>query len=702
MSDTQGASDPGTATGGLENDMPGIGNAPANPRTVPSGLGGLANFAQQILGIGGPAPRAPGPGRSPFQYPGQSQIPQQRQPPVSPNAPRWEGTTGSLFLPRGSEQPPSRFSPFKGTVPTGNYRSWGQPEQFPELPQSFELPGLYKGLGQFFGQQGGTSGPLGLMLAGHADAYIKGVIQGQEFRAKMAKEQLLQRALELQEKQELQHTTYADRMREYFELAGEDKAKAGTVSIKGVDLRNALHNDALKLGDTDFANMIENGATFDQLMRYQDFRDARLKDLQKANDKASQQAEEDKATWGMTAPGEEATARGGAAAGADPFAPSQERPPSATIQTPRFGGDPSTGSGAPTLTPQGQQQPTSGSDFWTTPNGTDTPSVQEAIREAATGRGQKVPGPMGNYITQRSEDLKNYIKNNILKNPNLGPDTKDAQGNIHSPVADALDALGGNFGDDSTALTYYRAGLGGGQTGGGGGGGPEQNYNSLLRDLARKRRPGNPAQGDPGWQQRNYQLISDFEKNTQTQQTNGRLTNLATTGRQLQEAIDNIPTGVDKGAFATAMRNFNNGVFTGDPRYVAVAQAWNNYNIEKNTLLRGGVGGIGETRETEAIIPKLFERPEDFRVALVQDAENVKVRADQIQKRYHDLGGEGDYPGFDRGAYKVVSDMVNVEPINNKKPGDRVMIDGSPAIWRGVYDENGKYIPPDERYQQVR
>lgn len=313
MSDTQGAE---TGSGGLENDMPAIGSAPPSPRMVPSALGGLADFAQKVLGIGRPAPQAAGPGRSPWQSPGQSQLPVQPQRPPHPDAPRWQGTTASLFLPKGTQQPVASFSPFIGTVPKGDFRNWGQPEEYPNLPQSFEVPGVFQSVGKFFGQQNGPSGPLGLLLAGHTDAYIKGVMQRQQYQANVFREKMLESAFALEEQQRQQHTVYADHGREFFELAGEDRAKLGTIKVKGLNLMDTWHQDAIKMGDTDFANMIENGATYDQLMRFQDYRDARLKDLQKANQKATEQDAEDAAFEGQGTGG----AKGQSS---DPFAPSQ-------------------------------------------------------------------------------------------------------------------------------------------------------------------------------------------------------------------------------------------------------------------------------------------------------------------------------------------------------------------------------------------
>lgn len=343
MSDTQGYD---TASGGLENDMPGLETAPASPRMVPSALGGIANYARQALGVGAPAPQALRPGRSPFQFPGQSQIPQA---PPQPNTPRWEGTTASLYLPRHSLQPPARFTPFRGSLPTADWRQWGQPEEFPNLPQSHELPGVTMGLSRFFGQMGGGLDRLAVLamaMGGHADDYIKGVMLGQEYRSKIAKERWLEKSMELQDQLEKRHTLYADDLALFNEYTNGDPTKLDTVRIKGESWRDRLHRDAMQTDDKDVIQMLEDGQTAQQIMDYQNVRDGRLKDLQKVNEKAQQQEAEDnkeRADAGLPPePSKQSTT--------DPLAPRPRDDQTGIAPQPVVAGGP-----APTQTPQGPQ-----------------------------------------------------------------------------------------------------------------------------------------------------------------------------------------------------------------------------------------------------------------------------------------------------------------------------------------------------------
>ena len=157
------------------------------------------------------------------------------------------------------------------------------------------------------------------------------------------------------------------------------------------------------------------------------------------------------------------------------------------------------------------------------------------------------------------------------------------------------------------------------------------------------------------------------------------------------------------GALGTALSNITGGAFTAAPWAIRIKTAWNNYNIEKNVLLRGGVGGIGETRETEGIIPPLWATPEDYRIGLTQDAQNAYQRASQISSRFHDLGGTGDPPGWDRNVAKDIKDLAQIEPGFNVEPNEivsgKAWPDGKARKWLGYYDENGRSIAPRDRWE---
>jgi hypothetical protein len=268
----------------------------------------------------------------------------------------WDGTTASIGLPKGSPQPPAKFTPFIGATPRGDIGNWGKPDPYGATPQSFELPTIYRTLGQFFGQSNGAAGPLGMLIAGHAGAYMKGLMLGQEFASKQAREQLLQKSLELQQQQEEWHTQYADEYAKFALKAGtNDPAKIATTTINGRNLYDTYADIAYRTGDKDVEGMLEDGMSMDKIVRYQDFRDSKLKDLQKANAKLTEQDKEDKG-W------EEGSGEsGGAQPGqpSSPLAPPPEQPtpaqPGAAPAAPQGGTPPTAVARANPLAPPGQE-----------------------------------------------------------------------------------------------------------------------------------------------------------------------------------------------------------------------------------------------------------------------------------------------------------------------------------------------------------
>lgn len=638
-----------TASGGLENDMPGIGNAPASPSMVPQGLGGLvSSFARMFSGA--PAPRAPGPGRSPWQSPGQSQIPQTPH----PDAPRWAGTTASLFLPKGSEQPPSKFTPFIGTLPKGDMSLWGKPEEYPNLPESHELPGIYKGLGQFFSSPGqggsGLSVPLAFAMTGHADEYIKGLMQGQEFKAKMAREQMVNSAMKLQMQQELQHTTYADHGREFYELAGEDKRKMATLKIKGMGLMDTWLNDARQMGDTDFENMIESGASFDQLMRFQDYRDAKLKDLQKANAKAQEQAEDDK----MWEDGNSGDAKPQEPPGS-PFAPSQPQAPSG-FEAPT----PSAPSGkeAPSMTASNDPDKPS-------PDAQETQAAQPTTgltpEDAATlqaARGYELDPKMAPHARQKAlhdgEGIKAKVAD-IIANPNLsGEQVRDA--------VRAIPRYGPSIDAEMQGVSNYTHPIGG-QTGISTGGrqGEWSGPDGYLAHLVKKY--------NPTWNQAYYHDRDRFRTDATTQMTLLRTSGISADANAVLEDLKVLE---HSGRAATGL-DLNQVIENAkrDPMYAGLAADWQAYNDAFNTIVSGGRHTVSGTREQAGIVPTSYASPAAFRAAIKGHMNDAYGMIEGLHRRWESIGGKkDDMPSYDANLEKNIRDIRDMDWLTGTYPGD--------------------------------
>jgi hypothetical protein len=288
-----------TATGGLVNDMPGLPmSPPGRGPGPPTALGGLAQAFHGMMGGQRPPQPLP-PGQSPWQTPGQSQRP------APPNQ-RWQGSTASLYLPRGSLQPPAKFTPYMRGPRTTNYMQWGQDDDNGQSPQPFETLGMYQKTANFFGQNGSASIiPLALSMGRNAGAFLNGVMQGQQYAAKMHREKMLDDAQELELRQQKEMYTYYDTVNEYEVAKGVGKAgDIGGYMIKGRTVLDALNEEAMKLGDEKFQAILGTGSV-EKALQYLHERNNNWQNLKSANQSAKKQEEEDNnKEWGVPSEGD--------------------------------------------------------------------------------------------------------------------------------------------------------------------------------------------------------------------------------------------------------------------------------------------------------------------------------------------------------------------------------------------------------------
>lgn len=653
MSDVQGAED--TASGGLVNDMPGIGNAPASPRMVPSALGGLAQFAQQALGIGRPASLAPGPGRSPFQFPGQSQIP---VPPGGGAGDRWQGTTASMVLPKGSPQPEGKFTPYIGTLPTNDHTKWGVPEEYPNLPQSHEVPGLYSKLGQIFGQQGGATGPWGLLLAGHANAYIKGVMQGQQYRANLEKERMVLAGMKLAEIEEKRHRMIGEIVAKYVTEAGSrDPAKLDKFAIRGVTMNDALHQYAIENDDPDIRQMTEDGVGLGKIWDYQKLRDANWKDLQKTNQKAQEQSEDDK-MWDDNQQG------GGSQSSSTAPQPTPESP--APDQP---GGAPApemTASTEPPLNPDAPSPDASnveGMNFSLTPDDqkpADQPSTaglspqdEASLREA---RGYELDTKMAPMHRQKAlvegARIKGQVENII--------DTKKGD-DVMSAVR-AIPKYGPAIASELQGVSNYSQAIGG-QTGISTGGRQGEWYgpDGIISRLAQAY--------NPKWNQAYYHDRDVFRNSVQNRTIMYRTGDLSAAAQLIMndrkaieehEHID--PTKINwQGIIRRATTDF---------RYQALQADILSYMDAYNTITSGG-------RHTETGATKQANLLPSYATlaAITNVVKHHMVTINGARQALHDqweaIGGKPDDMPYDNPkTNKVITDIMLADPISGAYPGE--------------------------------
>lgn len=620
MSDVFGAEDD-TASGGLQTDMPQINSDSPAPRRMPSALDGLARMFR-----GGQAPQAAQPGRSPFQFPGQSQI-ASLHPGAQPGGPRWEGTTASLVLPQGSPQPRLNFTPFQRSLPTRDPSEWGQPEEFAALPSSFELPSIFQGVSQFFSQHGSQlSMPFARSLGMNSTAYIKGVMAGQKFRADMAREKMTNDALALQVQEEKQHQKYGDTIARYLSINDTGDYSKLTKGINGVSVRDALWNDANQLGDHDFANMIQDGASIEQLVRYQQLRDANLRDLQKANQKNAEQQEDDSAyTGGRQVAGPAGTSRGPLGGPTGPLE-GATLPQSAPLE-----------SGQPAPTAAGGTPVETGDDSG------ERAKIDEYIsKDGLASQWVKDYPNLAREVMARGDKIKGQMQALGGSGPSVNPSqvaTKDPATGMWT-ASEKVKEASPQLASDLEDMLNYQQPAGGGQGGSGASPGTSSGqYGRLLRGLASK---ATKAAGEIPWNQNFYQEQRSFADKGTYMNTLGRVNNVTATGAQLMAAVDQLPDN-SAGTMKKMWDAYTGKAQISDPamyhKYEAVFNAWQSYSREKSALISGtGQVGMTLTKEGESIVQPWGDAAA-YRIAIKQDAQIALHAYNGFKEQWRLLGG---------------------------------------------------------------
>jgi hypothetical protein len=611
MSDAFGQDD--TASGGLQSDMPGIGAAPPKPSQVPNALGGLAQAFKQMFG-GSPAPQsAQGPGIGP-----QGQL---TPPPPMPGGPRQQGTTASLAIPRGAPQPPAKFTPFIKSRPTRDFSDWGSPEQYPNLPQPFEVPSIYQGVGKFFQQNGSQNSiPLAFLLSGHAAEYVKGLQEGQEFKAKMALDDMKLNAAKLQVQQETEHYAYADIFNEHAALANTtDPTKLDDAATRG-----DLHNQAAQIGDTQMMTLIENGAPLSRIMWFQQQRDASLRDLQKANKATEDQDDADSAKWGVPPdPNKQQPGQPGQQAPGTQQAPGVTSSNAAGPQAPPAAGGAAPGAAQPGALPPGDQvasnDPASGLPQ-PDPN-TKLMPYQQIGLDMARGQPAETTGLPKRVVSSAREYEADV-------NQRLDDVVAHSAGKSREQIDNELRAVSPAIAADWGKLLDGKVGLPGGMGAVG-----ARPYWSNLGDLA--------TAVKPGWSAADFPRIAELNKEYDAGPTGrrmGRTESMAAAGKTLLQALQQIPEGEKPPQ--GALEAYFNKTLSGDSKWGRVFSAYNTY-IQEAQSIASQTGNFHEgdvnrvMRETNYTAGPEFLRGSQLQV----DAENAVNTMEDANADYKRITG---------------------------------------------------------------
>lgn len=660
-----------TATGGLVNDMPGLPMSPPGRGGPPSALGGLASAFQRMMGGQPQRPQAARPGRSPWEAPGQSQLPVmpgQPQRPQIPPSQRWQGTTASLFLPKGAQQPPARFTPWMHGPPTTSHEQWGQEDQYPDLPQPFETHGLYQNTSKFFGQNGSPAiAMLALSMGKNAGAFIDGVMKGQEWKAKMHRQQMQDDANELYDKQQKEMYTYFDTVDEYASAAGVGKAgDVGNYAIKGVTLLDALGQEATKLGDDKLLAVLGTGSV-DKALAFLHQRNDNWKTLGKANAATAKQDEEDAADAEYGVPPDPARA-------ANPANNFGQRPSATQPQPSAVAG----GGPAPTLSPgqqQGQQdqpppaQPTDSANNDKGPTQQQLKPYQQIGLEAARGNSEMAGLPK--RVQQYARDYQSQVEggmDNVLAH---------SEGKSRDQIYKELQRVSPTIADEWTGLLDGNVGLPGGVAATG--------AKPYWRDLAAL-----SIKVKPTWSATDFPRRAELNKEYDAGPTGRRMSrveSMSAAGKALLRALNDV--GPDEKPPTGAIEAWLAKSFTGDPKWGRVFSAYNTY-VQEAQSIASQTGNFHEGDVNRVMRETPYTSGPSFLRGMVsKDAETARDTIDDLNSDYKTVVGR-DALHYNQKAVADLAAIASYDPKSGRftgpVPPDMQGLDGGSAGGGQVHD----------------
>jgi hypothetical protein len=578
----------------------------------------------------------------------------------------------NLALRPGAPTPPiPQFTPFTGAMLPRPHHQWGQEERFPQLPQSFEVPNILKGLSGYYAQNGGANlAQIAMMMGPYAGQFLEGVQQGRSEAAKTAKEQLALHAAKLKERAEEQLTAYSD-------ITGEYHAIDPTMnkSIKGRGYMDALHGKAVEIGDIgpgSLGELIEAGAKPSDVVKFLEGRDQRLRDLQKTKTALDDDTVDDK-RWGLTPQ---------AKAAADPFATYAGQAPAAPGAAPTATAavDPQTGAPASTPPPEAKLPgdkvagPGAPSDTTETPEETPVDSIA-----TSTVRGVEPDGAMMKMFPKAAREgtLRGAEQITALENLERNPPKDPAQ------VMDRIKRINPSVASDVKSVLDYKMPASGGTSGTGASPGTKAGqYSDRLRNLAQLI--------DPKWNQGFYQDQQRFRTDASTQTTLARTKDLAAMADRLNTDLRVIEADLKKRGLSTSNVNMDAIVknFMGDPKYAGLHTDFLAYNDAYNTIVSGGRHTESGSRAASGSIPQIAPLA-TYRNVIKGHMSGVDGMIDAVRSRWRSIGGRDDNlpSGDDRpsaDAFEAIKDYKLMDYVTGARPmKDVVVHNGVKAHWTG-------------------
>ena len=603
MSDAFGATD-------LDADMPGLGPQTGNvrgpPVQLPSQLQALVQHFTGAQGKPSPQSQPPAPGAGGGA---------QKKPQLGPVDPPDRGAYALAPVPANAPRPPPKFNPYIPSLPRDSSQ-WGQPEPFPRLPQSFELPGIYKQLGGYFAQSGGfRSAPLGAGMAAYSAAYQEAFQKGQEQKMRMSMEQMKLHAAQLEELEQTRAVEYADTFNRY-QVEG-DKDPQG--------LHDALWKTAVEHGDKDVMAMLENGDSAEEVRRFLAKHEANIRDLSKANKKSEEQDAQD-AQYGLAPARREDEGA---------YGPDTTRPPGVVDKGKDDPGD-----------TRDENQKLIDKGAW---------DMVEGYKPTGAEYGKMTQTAMAKRKLEMEQALQE-----IAADPNINKDGQHPE--------EVLDAVRKRVPQAASTLDQYsKYEEGPGVGGRASTGGPEAQMWGLMNPLAAKMYPGDPKTGIGAFNPDNLQAIHQFrDPNGQTQKQVQRIGPTVEAATQLITALNKLPPEDRQNLTLDAIKAKMVG---GNPLYRAIWANWLNYNQDVNALSVPG-GSVTETVLSEQQVP-WYSSSAEYLAVIREHIGVAASRVDEFHNSWKQYGSPAPMPGLNKAAEEQIPRIRRLDVATGMLPGDR-------------------------------
>lgn len=464
-------------------------------------------------------------------------------------------------FPPGTRLPPvPSFQPYTMPFPNRQSSDWGAPDQFGNVPQQFELPGLFRNLGGYFAQNGmGRSGLVGGMLMQiFSNSYQKASMKGNLEQMKLYEEQLNLNNAMLEENEQRGMIEFSDIINEYESAANQsDPDKMGSFAINGMDMRHALELKAAELGNKPLQDLLNSGAPMSKIVQYMQTHDANWRALHAANKTANKDATtaKDLADWGVP----------GASANDVPGSPGQGTAPS-PMSGIQIGMGPSAPASPDPNAPSPQAQPVNASQPETQGDRVAVmPEYQrQGIELLRGGNMTGVPKDVQPYVKKFANDTLGQMDDLVAK-AKAGKMSKDQ---IEQELRRINPAIAGEFAGIRDLDTPLPGGI------------SATGANPFWRDIA------SLAEASvPGWRANDYAVTGEMQRDYTSGTSSRRMqaaNNMADAAVPLLKALKSIPEG------ATVPENWVSQIaakkFTGDPRWVTLYSAIQQYVQESQSL----------------------------------------------------------------------------------------------------------------------